>query len=536
MKTAAACLILCFSISSFAFAADEHDHHHHDAIENLGSVSFPTSCAAAVQGNFERGVALLHSFEYEMADQEFETVTKGDPHCAMAYWGRAMTLYHELWGPPSPDDLKRGAEFMAKARELKAPTSREGDYIKALSAFYTDVSSTDNSKRAKAYAKEMAGVHERNPDDTEAAVFYALSLLASGDESDANLTSAKAAVTILNKLFDEQPTHPGIAHYIIHACDNPSMASMALPAARKYASIAPISAHAVHMPSHIFARLGLWQDDINSNLAALRAADQMAGMHLHVAHHRVHSMDFLEYAYLQVGDDAAAKAQVDAVAGVAKSEPHSEFADFLIGSQMDFASKYAIERRQWIEALQLEPIKGVPPQTQLGTYWAHAIAAGHLHDGAAGRKALKQYERLLATIRKGPKAYIAEGLKNEHDVVKAWAQYGSGKTDRALALLRGVADTQDKTGKGETELPAREMLADMLLDAHRPKDALAEYEVSLHTDPNRFNGLFGAAQAARQAQQNDKAQGYYAQLLKNCDGVQSDRPELSQARTLMASR
>jgi len=534
MKSLISCLISILLCSSFALADEEH-HHHHDAIENLGSVSFPTSCAPAVQGNFERGVALLHSFEYEMADQEFENVAKGDPHCAMAYWGRAMTLYHELWGPPSPGDLKRGAEFMAKARALKAPTSRESDYIQALSAFYADASSTDNSRRAKAYAKEMAGVHERNPDDTEAAVFYALSLLASGDESDPNLTSARAAVAILNKMFDEQPTHPGIAHYIIHACDNPAMASMALPAARKYASIAPISAHAVHMPSHIFARLGLWQDDINSNLAALRAADQMAGMHLHVAHHRVHSMDFLEYAYLQVGDDANAKAQVDAIPGVVSSEPHSEFADYLTGAQMDFAAKYAIERRQWKDALALVPIKDAPPQTQLGMYWAHAIAAGHLHDGAAARKALRHYEGLLAKIRKGPKAYIAEGLKSEHDVVKAWAEYSSGKTDGAVALLRGVADQQDKTGKGETELPAREMLADMLLESHRPQEALTEYEVSLRTDPNRFNGLFGAAQAAREVQQNDKAQGYYAQLLKNCDGVKSDRPELNQARTLVAS-
>jgi len=535
MRNASFALIAVLAISSLTIADDE-PHHHHDAVENLGSVSFPTSCAPAVQSTFARGIALLHSFEYEQADREFQDVAQRDPNCAMAYWGQAMSLYHQLWGRPSKEDLQRGDQLLAKARALNVPTARERDYIQALSTFYADSEKIDHPHRADAYTKAMEGVHQRNPQDTEAAVFYALSLLASGPENDPNLTNAKAAVAILDKLFDQQPTHPGIAHYIIHACDNPAMASLALPAARKYASIAPVSPHAVHMPSHIFARLGLWQDDINSNLAAIRAADQMASMHLHVAHHKVHSMDFLEYAYLQIGDDANAKAQVDAVAGAVKSEPHSEFADFLIGSQMGFAAKYAIERRQWKEGLALEPVKDAPPQTQLMTYWAHAVAAGHLRDAAAAQAALAHYDELLEATRQGPKPYIVEGLKNEHDVVRAWASYASGKTDEALRLLRSVADLQDKTGKGETELPAREMLADMLLESQRPKEALTEYEVSLRTDPNRFNGLFGAAQAAIQLQQKEKAAGYFAQLLKNCGGVNSDRPELDQAKTLLASR
>src|SRR5260370_1340231 len=394
------------------------DQHHHDGAEKTGSISFPVSCSPAAQNSFLQGVALLYSFEYEEADQEFANASRVDAKCAMAYWGQAMTLYHQLWDQPSKANLQRGAELLAKARKLKAPTARERDYIQALSVFYADTDKLDHNQRAEAYAKGMHGVYERNPQDREAGVFYALSLLGSAPDRDLNLTNARAAVAILNKLFEEQPTHPGIAHYIIHSCDNPQMASLALPAARKYASIAPSSAHAVHMPSHIFARLGLWQDDINSNVAAIGVADGMADMHLHVVHHKVHSMDFLEYAYLQIGDDANAKKQMDAIEAIRSS----------------------------------------------------------------------------------------------------------------------VADSQDKLGKGETALPAREMLADMLLDLKRPEEALAEYEISLQTDPNRFNGLYGAARAASEAQQKEKAAGYYAQLLKNCDGVNSDRAELAQAKTLLAAR
>src|ERR1700723_2649215 len=307
--------------------ATQDPQHHHDADEKVGAVTFPTSCAPTVQSQFERGVALLYSFEYELADAQFEEVAKKDPHCAMAYWGQAMTLYHQLWSRPSKADLASGAELLAKARSLNPPTARERDYIQALSVFYSDTDKLDHNQRADAYSKAMEGVYERNPDDREAAIFSAPSLLASGPERDPNLTNAKAAVAILNKLYDEQPNHPGIVHYIIHSCDNPAMASLALPAARQYASIAPSSPHAVHMPSHIFARLGLWQDDIASNLAAIRVADGMAAHH-HVLHHKVHSMDFLEYAYMQTGDDASAEAIIKQVAAIRPAEMDLDFGDY----------------------------------------------------------------------------------------------------------------------------------------------------------------------------------------------------------------
>src|SRR6267154_97094 len=323
------------------------DQHHHDGAEKTGSVSFPVSCSPAAQRSFLQGVALLYSFEYEEAEQEFANASRVDAKCAMAYWGQAMTLYHQLWDQPSKANLQRGAEWLAKARKLKAPTARERDYIQALSLFYADTDKLDHNQRAEAYAKAMHGVYERNPQDREAGVFYALSLLGSAPDRDRNLTNAKAAVAVLNKLFEEQPTHPGVAHYIIHSCDNPAMASLALVAARKYASIAPASAHAVHMPSHIFARLGLWQDDIQSNLKAIEIANQMAGMHLHVLHHKIHSLDFLTYAYLQIGDNASAKAQLDEITAVKRSDIDAEFLDYAETAQASFAATYAIERRQW---------------------------------------------------------------------------------------------------------------------------------------------------------------------------------------------
>ena len=532
-KLALLALIGTLSLAPLSLSAQEPQHHH-DVDQKLGTVSFATSCAPVVQSQFERGVALLHSFEYEIADAQFEEVAKKDPRCAMAYWGQAMTYYHELWGRPTKGDLARGAELLTKARSLQPPTARERDYIQALTVFYSETDKLDHNQRADAYAKAMQGVHERNPNDHEAAIFYALSLLASGPERDPNLTNAKAAVAILNKLYDEQPNHPGIAHYIIHSCDNPAMASLALSAARKYASIAPSSPHAVHMPSHIFARLGLWQDDISSNLAAIRVADGMAEHH-HVMHHKVHSLDFLEYAYMQIGDDASAKAAMEQIAAIRPEQMDHEFRNYLLVRQAEGPAKYALDRRQWKEALALQPIASAPSDVQLVTYWGRAVAAGHLHDAASAQDALKHYDELLEATRKSPRPYLADGLKNEHQLVQAWAAYAAGNSDDAVRRLRAVADDQDKVGKAETELPAREMLADMLLELQRPQEALTEYEISLRTDPNRFNGLYGAAQAAAQVQQKEKASTYYSQLLKNCEGIRSDRPELAQAKTLVAS-
>lgn len=519
-----------------ALADDDHSHHHEElTAAQLGTVSFPISCAPAVQKPFERGVALLHSFWYEEAEKEFQQITADDPRCAMAHWGVAMSLWHQLWDHPHQKIIARGLDQVQQAEKTGgATTPRERAYLAAIAAFYGDSNKLDHQARAQAYSNTMKKVYEAYPDDHEAAAFYALSLLASEPHDDETFANRKQAAAVLEKLFALEPDHPGVAHYLIHSYDQPQLAQLGLPAARRYAEIAPAAPHALHMPSHIFARVGLWQDDINSNLAAIRVADSMAAHH-HVMHHKVHALDFLEYAYMQIGDDASAKAAIEQVAAVRPEGMDHEFENYLLVRQAEGSVKFALERRQWKEALALQPISGAPSEVQSVTYWGRAVAAGHLHDAAAAKDALKHYGELLEATRKGPRPYLADGLKNEHQIVQAWAAYAGGNSDEALRLLRIVADDQDRVGKAETELPAREMLADMLLDLHRPQDALKEYEVSLGTDPNRFNGLYGAAQAAAQVQQTEKASEYYTQLLKNCESIHSDRPELAEARKALAS-
>ncbi|HEY6253800.1 MAG TPA: hypothetical protein VI685_27910 [Candidatus Angelobacter sp.] len=534
MKSRAFFLVLTLLAYPLSLVADD-DHHHFDPNEKLGTVSFPISCATAMQKPFERGVALLHSFVYEEAARQFQDVERQDPHCAIAYWGEAMSLYHQLWSRPTDADLKRGQELLGKAQTIKAKTLRERDYIAALAVFYRDSAAVDHEKRAIAYASAMKRVYQSYPKDQEAAVFYALSLLSSGrDETE--LENAKQAIAILNRLFAKNPDHPGIAHYLIHACDNPNFAQQGLAAARTYANIAPSSAHALHMPSHIFTRLGLWQDDIQSNLAAIDAARKQSPDFHHMLHHRLHSMDFLEYAYLQIGDDARAKALIEELAAIKQDDVDQEFRDYLNDMLTDFPARYGLERRQWKDVLALQPPAGIQPYSQANTYWAQAIAGGHLRDSAAARSAVDHYDAMLEATKKTDKAYYVDGMKTDRDEAHAWLAFAEGKNEEALNLLRGVADKQDHLGKAEVALPAREMLADMLLDLGRYQEALVEYEKSLHTDPNRFNGLYGAARAAELTQQPLKAAAYYAQLLKNCDnGLHSDRPELARARELIAS-
>lgn len=534
MKSRLLLLASIVVLSSCALWSDEH-HEHFNPNEKLGTVSFPTSCAASVQKPFERGVALLHSFWYDEAQRQFREVAEKDPHCAMAYWGEAMSLYHQLWSRPSAADLAQGSDLMKKALVLTPKTQRERDYVEAMAAFYRDPK-LEYEKRADAYAGAMAKVYDRNPNDHEAAAFYALSLLASGPDEDLTLSNSKKAIAILNKLYVEEPDHPGVAHYLIHACDNPQLAEQGLVAARRYASIAPSSTHALHMPSHIFARLGLWQEDIQSNLASVAASHRSGG---ESRMHALHAMDFLEYAYLQVGENSKAKALMDDVGSMHKSADNSpmarEMQRYYDYARAHFPALYLLETREWKQAIALQPPSEVPATVRAITYWAQAVAAGHLRDAVAGQKAVEQYDAMIEETRKGEHSHLASGMKTGSDEARAWLAFAQGKNEEALRVLRPVADKQDVLGKGEVELPAREMLADMLLEMNRPQEALAEYEKSLKTDPNRFNGLYGAAQAAEMAKQPEKARTYYAQLLKNC-GDAAERPELAKARTELAEK
>ena len=526
--------VFLLSLTSLLFSfplLGQEEHHHTEPLEGIGKVSFPTTCNHLVQEEFERGLALLHSFWYEEAQKSFKAVIDQDPHCAIAYWGQAMSIYRPLWNRPTVSDLQNGRKLIQAAQTIDVNSQRERDYIDSLAIFYGD-DDRDYQKRSADYCHAMQTLFTRYPEDREAAVFYALSLLGSQPDSDSKLENSKRAIAILAELFKESPDHPGVAHYLIHAADNPHLADLGLPAARRYAQIAPASPHALHMPSHIFARLGLWQEDIQSNLASIAATSQTSGMHVG-AEHQIHAMDFLEYAYLQIGENNKAKAVVDQLATIRADDVDPGLDGYLDRMRAHLPAMYALETHHWKEALALQPPANAEPNSQAITYWARAVAAGHLRDVPAARAAVQQYDAMLDTVRKSSRPYQADYMSTNGVEAHAWLVFAEGKNEEALRLLRSVADKQDAEGKGEVELPAREMLGDMLLETSRSREALTEYQKSLKTDPNRFNGLYGAGRSAELLQEPRTAAAYYAQLLKSCE-IRGQRPELSHAKELLA--
>jgi tetratricopeptide (TPR) repeat protein len=539
-RTAVASLLACvwvlFSLPGSVFA-DDTPAHHHDAGEKLGNISFPISCAPASQKLFERGVALMHSFGYEEAEAQFVEITQKDPTCAIAHWGIALSLFHQIWERPGEPSLKRGWSEMEQAQKLGAKTDRERGYISALSDFYRDYGTRDHMQRVAAYSDAMGKLYQQYPNDLEVGAFYGLSLLAAEPPADNSLAARKKAVAVLNPLFLRQPEHPGLAHYIIHACDSPAMAPLGLDAARRYAAIASSSAHAVHMPSHIFARLGLWQEDIDANLKSVALAHPAGEMYMHG--HELHAMHFLTYAYLQTGQEEAARRVVDdskqIIASAPKTGDDNGMLEYYGFATAHFPALYALEMRHWSDAAALEPAASATAQLQTITYWARTIGAAQLGDVDATRSNAKKFDDAEEATRKTKDAYMLEGPNFPRGEVHAWLAFAERNNDEALRQMREVADLQDKVGKREVDIPAREMLADMLLTLNRPQEALAEYESALKIDPNRFNGLAGAARSAEMAHQAEKANTYYAQLLKNCsDGRNSDRPELTRAKTLVS--
>ena len=520
-----------------ALAQDEHmPGHHHDAAEQLGKISFPISCAPDSQKPFERGVALLHSFGYEEAEEQFSEIAKKDSDCAMARWGMAMSLFHQIWGRPQEAALRRGQGELEKAQKLDAKSDRERGYIGALVLFYSDPSA-DYLKRAAAYSEAMGRLYQQYPKDLEAGAFYALSLLAAEPPSDTSLSAEKQAVAVLNPLFQRQPDHPGLAHYIIHSCDNPQLAPLALDAARRYAAIAPSSAHAVHMPSHIFARLGLWQEDIQANRKSVVLTQQSSHRYMH--DHELHAMHFLLYAYLQTGQDDAAQQILEQSKQVLSSVPaagdDAGMLEYFGYAAAHFPAIYALEMHHWADAGALQPAANASPHLQMITSWARTIGSARMGDVEATRRNAQRYEEAREATRKTKYAYVLDGPNITGGEVQAWLAYAEKRPDDALRQMRQVADTQDQVGKAEVDIPAREMLADMLLSLNQPENALAEYEKSMKVDPNRFNGLAGAARAAELAHQPAKANAYSGQLLKNCgDATHSHRPELRSAKTLLA--
>jgi hypothetical protein len=520
-----------------AFAYDEGHHHEALTSKQLGTVHFPVSCAPAVQKPFERGVALLHSFWYEEAQKEFEDIARQDPKCAMASWGIAMSLWHQLWNRPDASTIKTANQALSKAQALKPPTSREQAYLGAITAFYGDSGKLDHQARAEAYSKAMAQMYARYPNDREAAAFYALSLLAAEPENDTTFANRKQAAEVLEKLFAVEPDHPGVAHYLIHSYDKPQLAQLGLPAARRYAQIAPAAPHALHMPSHIFARLGLWQDDINSNLASIAATRKTAAMHMGGEGHQFHAMDFLVYAYLQTGQETAARKLIDEVQAMAPmKDMYGMGFDPRTYAMSKFPALYVLELRRWSDAAALKPVTGASKGDQSITYLARAIGAARSGNLSQARSDIREIDSIHKSLLEEKRTEFAQEVEQGEQVAQAWIAHAEKHDDEAIKLLRAVAEKEEATGEEPMGIPAREMLADLLLDGNHAELALAEYEADLKFSPNRFNGLYGAAKAAELLGNTAKANTYYTQLVKTCEGSSSDRQELARAKQLLAKK
>jgi len=533
-----AILILCclglfiFQLSPSQLSAQEtEEHHHHGGDEKLGTVVFPTSCSPDAQKSFEHAVALLHSFQYTAAENAFQAVAASDKHCAMAHWGEAMALYHQLWDQPKPNIVKEGHKDLAQAMKIKPRTERETDFINAALLFYNTNKKLDHDTRTHRYSDAMEKMYEKYPDDTEVAAFYALSLLTWDPRGDKDYANRRKAIAVLNKLYAANPDHPGAAHYLIHSADRPELAPLALDAARRYAQIAPGSSHAIHMPSHIFSRLGLWQESIASNSAAAAAANREILAHQAEAHYEFHPMDYLQYAYLQIGREKDAWKVIEDLDTVPDAGPED-----LAEVKAFFTARYYLELHDWAHAAALPVPPILKPRERIDTYWAQTIGAARLGDAAAASKAFENYK----SVDDGNGVYRSPKpgeVSVERQEATAWNDYSAGNKDDAVREMRAAADQEDADAPETALMPAREMLADMLLEINRATDALVEYEKNLKESPNRFDGLYGAARAAELAGKPQQAAGYYSQLLKNCDGgAYSNRPELAHAKTLLATK
>jgi Tfp pilus assembly protein PilF len=480
----------------------------------------------------ERGLALLHSFQYDEAEQAFTNVSRLDPQCALAYWGKAMALYQQLWDFPNARTLAEGQRDVEQAQKLGVEDTRSREYIEAAAAFYQPAN-VSPAARMQAYSTAMEKLYRDHPEDNEAGEFYALSLIALAQMRIQDLANRKKAIAILNPIFSKYPDNPGAAHYLIHASDVPELAPEGLAAARVYAKIAPDSAHALHMPSHIFRRLGMWQETIDSNLASAAAAAEATKEHRGDASYQFHAMDFLDYAYLQSGQEAKARRLVAELKDVPQGGESN-----VIDEQNQFAARNAMELHRWKEAAALE----IPKERlawQNYTYWTRAIGAarsGDLQGARADVQKLTEIVKLsdIPQTEKGGMAMPASEGGIESSEAEAWLAYAEGKPDEAVAILRSTAEREEGRDAEPFAMPAREMLADMLLDLHRPSEALAAYTAVLKSYPNRFDALFGAARAADALGDHRAAADFYAKLISNCP-PQADRPELQDARKYVAA-
>jgi tetratricopeptide (TPR) repeat protein len=528
-----------------ATAQEDHSQHQ-QAVAGLGTVDFPSSCNAAAQKSISRAVALLHSFGYEEARLSFNDAAKADPSCALAYWGVARTWYHPIWPPPSPEELKQGAAALDRALAIDPKTSRERDYINALAVFYKDWPTVDHTTRAKNYEQALAKVCERNPKDDEATIFHALQLVAIGylDPTDKTYSWQKKGSEILNRVLVRHPDHPGVAHYIIHADDYPSLAELGLKAARAYAKIAPDSAHALHMPSHIFTRLGLWDDSIVSNIASTKSAIAQA-QRLHGgggAFDQLHAMDYLVYAYLQQAKDTSARKVLVEMEEIARLDENQFAAAYAFGAS---PARWALERHDWKAAAALEVKPAWFPWNRFRNaealvHYARAIGATHTGDVAAARRSTGEIAAIRAAMPATRDYDWTGSIGAQWEAATAFIALAEGKKDEGVRLLRLAADHEDAVDKHPVTpgalLPVREMLADLLLETGAAPEALKEYEAVLKIAPHRFNATAGAARAADKSGDRTKARAYSMQLRQIASQAEGSRPELEWAIAYLAGK
>ena len=512
----------------------------------FGTVSFPTSCAPAVQPQFDRAVALLHSFEFEEARGRFEKVGQRDPQCAMASWGVAMTYYHPLWARPTVHDLEEGSAAVQRAKRLHT-SPREQAYIEASAIFYRDYDKLDHRSRAIAYEKAMEKVHRQHPEDTEAEIFYALAVLSNADPTDKTYATQKKSGSILEPLFRQQPDHPGLAHYIIHSYDYPPLAERAVEAAHRYLEIAPSAPHATHMSSHIFTQLGMWEDSIHANTLSANAARKRGpetGAMAQAQLAELHALDYMVYAYLQRGQEEKAESVMRHVKSMQDLDWKNGVVAYAAGA---IPVRYSLERRRWEEAAALpelreaeEVVGNYQTQTSIALrYWARAVGAARSGHIEAAERELARLERSAQQLQNDPDLWARHTSQVLRLEAAAWLALAKGEKHQALELMQSAAALEDKTDKSSLSpgrvLPAREQLGDLLLELGRPREALRQYQASLEQASRRFNSFYGAARAAQAAGELEAAQDFYQKLLELVV-LGSRRPELDDAARFLQAR
>ncbi len=514
------------SAAAPTFGQDETD-------QRFGAVHFATSCNESAQRRFDRGMRYQHSFWYRQSKEIFEETLKADPECAIAYWGIALSL---LWNPhaaPPAGNLPLGLAAIEKPKSIGAKTPRERDYIDALSVMYADYARVPHAARVQAYLQAMEALSARYPDDDEAQILYAIALNVAASPNDKTYANQLKGAAILTPIFERQPRHPGVAHYLIHLYDTPALAEQGLVAAKRYAEIAPAAPHAQHMPSHIFTRVGYWRESIASNTAAARAAK--AGKEYH---DQLHAMDYMVYAHLQLGQDKAASEVLAEIAGTVSAfnpEAGAQVGPYAIAAS---PARYTVERGDWKGAAQLQVRPSKFAHTEAMTHFARALGAAHLGTLDAAKADIAQLAALRDKLAAAKDAYWAEQVDIQFQMASAWLLYAEGRHDMALNLMRDAADREDKTEKATVTpgqlAPARELYGAMLL-AHGPAtEALAAFEATLKKEPNRLGAMIGAARAAERTGDLTKARQYHAAVVALAEHADPVRPEISDARAFMA--